>query len=309
MAALDVVCVGSANLDTIAVVPFIPGDDERILSEEFVTAGGGPAATAAVTLARLGAKVGFCGVVGDDDAGRLIRDGLEREGVVLDWLTVVPGATTQSCVLVSSSSAARTIVTQKAREPRYQDVPVGVSTWLHVDQTGVGPARRALAESSARTLLSIDGGNPFDFDDLRGVELYAPSVATLRAHYPSAPDTSSALGLALSDGARWVVATAGADGAYVRSSDIDGRLADSHVPAFALPVVSTLGAGDVFHGALLAGILSGASVPEATREASAVAALSCRAIDGRSAIPDRRELDEFLHAERAKERSANAVTT
>jgi sulfofructose kinase len=54
-----------------------------------------------------------------------------------------------------------------------------------------------------------------------------------------------------------------------------------------LPVsaVSTLGAGDVFHGALLAAIVRGLPWPERLAYAAAAAGLSCRALDGRSAIP------------------------
>lgn len=47
----SVVCVGTATLDTIALVGRMPGADERIVAEEIRTAGGGPAATAAVALA------------------------------------------------------------------------------------------------------------------------------------------------------------------------------------------------------------------------------------------------------------------
>jgi sulfofructose kinase len=301
--ALDVLCVGSATHDTIVVVPSVPGDDVRMVVDTFVVSGGGPAATAAVALARLGATVGFCGVVGDDDAGHEVRDGLASEGVVLDWLRVVPGATTRSLVLVSESTGGRTIVTQQARPPLSEDVPVDLSTWIHADQTGIGPARRALVERSASALLSIDGGNPLDLTDLAGVELYAPSVPALLARYPGATTVRGALDRALADGATWVIATDGPRGAHVRSADLAEQ-----VPAYHLPVVSTLGAGDVFHGALLAAIIAGSSVPHATREACAAAALSCRSVDGRSAIPRRDELDSFLKRERASDRSGSPVT-
>jgi sulfofructose kinase len=57
-------------------------------------------------------------------------------------------------------------------------------------------------------------------------------------------------------------------------------------PGFTVdPVVSTLGAGDVFHGALLAQLVRDVPLPEALAAANEIAALSCRALDGRSAIP------------------------
>jgi sugar/nucleoside kinase (ribokinase family) len=59
-------------------------------------------------------------------------------------------------------------------------------------------------------------------------------------------------------------------------------------------VVSTLGAGDVFHGALLASLVRQASLDAALRAANAAAALSCRALDGRSAIPTLDELERSI---------------
>jgi sulfofructose kinase len=286
---LDVICVGSATIDTIAVVPRMPGEDGRAVASAFVDSGGGPAATAAVALARLGASVGFCGVVGDDDAGALVREGLEREGVRTDWLVIRPNtSTTRSSIVVSEATSGRMIITQRAGEPHPSEVPVGASEWLHADQTGIAATRAAVADSN-RTLISVDAGNPIIAADLSGIELYAPTVESLRSRYPDASSTRGAVEAALRDGARAVVATDGPRGAVVGSASVDETVA-----AFPTDVVSTLGAGDVFHGALLAGLVRGRSLVEAAVEASAAAALSCRAIDGRSAIPTRRELDEFL---------------
>jgi sugar/nucleoside kinase (ribokinase family) len=92
-------------------------------------------------------------------------------------------------------------------------------------------------------------------------------------------------------GAREVVATDGPNGSYVLS---DGKF--ECVPAFNVDVVSTLGAGDVFHGSILAALALGKDLIEATRWGNACAALSCRALDGVSGVPRRPELEAFLAA-------------
>jgi sugar/nucleoside kinase (ribokinase family) len=73
---------------------------------------------------------------------------------------------------------------------------------------------------------------------------------------------------------------------------VDGRVV--HVPPVAVEPLSTMGAGDVFHGALLAGLAEGRSLVEAAWRANAVAAISCRALDGRSGIPHAAEAGKFL---------------
>lgn len=271
-----VVCLGVATIDVIALVDSIPGHDERTQAHEVVSAGGGPAATAAVALARLGIPVAFCGVVGDDDAGVEVRRGLEAEGVDTKWLRTDRAArTVQSLILVERGSGARTIVTSGSALPEPADIP-DVGEWLHADQAG-WPAARLAARGSHRR-LSLDDGNRVPNLHLPMVDLYVPtaSVITERFGQPLATAMAAAHGA----GASAVVATAGSSGCYVLEGA--GLI---HLPAAQAEVVSTLGAGDVFHGALLAGLINGASTVEAAAFAVLVAALSTGALDGRSAIP------------------------
>jgi sugar/nucleoside kinase (ribokinase family) len=91
-------------------------------------------------------------------------------------------------------------------------------------------------------------------------------------------------------GAESVVVNRGAAGS--RAWTADGDVVEA--PGVAVDAVSTLGAGDVFHGALLAWLVREAPLAEALRAANAAAALSCRALDGRSAIPTLDELERTL---------------
>jgi len=67
-------------------------------------------------------------------------------------------------------------------------------------------------------------------------------------------------------------------------------------PAFVVPVVDTLGAGDVWHGAFALALAEGRDEAEAVRFASAAAAIKVQRAGGRSGAPTRVELDEFLAA-------------
>jgi sulfofructose kinase len=294
----DVVCVGAANLDTIATVERAPGDDERTTSEPFLTAGGGPASTAAVALARLGVRVAVCAVVGDDREGELVLEYLRMEGVDTRWVRVDRAVSTARAIIIASrATGGRSIITTVAPPPSADDIPVGVGHWLHVDQTGYSPTRAAM-HSGARERLSIDAGNPISGMSLDGVDLYAPTLGALLNRYQSR-DVEDAFAAARAEGARAVVATSGGEGTYVWTA---GGV--RHIPAFAVDVVSTLGAGDVFHGALLAGLVGGAEIEKAARAANAAAAMSCRELDGRSGIPTRRELDVFVSGNSAGTREA-----
>ena len=236
-----IVCVGLATRDTIYRVPAIPDADGRVVASERAVAGGGPAATAAVTIAKLGVPARFVGVV----------DG-ELPGVEV---VRVPGRMVESTILVSDGG--RAIVTE---EPEPFECPPGAldgAEWVHVDHVGY----RAVAARDDLS-LSVDGGNPIPGLDLTHVDLYAPN----RDDGLRAPLT------VITRGAGGCVAYAGDETIEIPAARVDG-------------IVSTLGAGDVFHGALLAALVRGLELHDALAAANRCAALSCRALDGRSAIP------------------------
>jgi len=86
-----VLSVGIATVDTIVLVDKYPAANERVVALQSVRAVGGPATTAAVTMARLGINVSISCEIGDDEAGRFIFDTLKREGVDTRNVHVNPG--------------------------------------------------------------------------------------------------------------------------------------------------------------------------------------------------------------------------
>ncbi len=274
-----VVCLGLATLDAIFAVPELPESDGRVFATDVVVAGGGPAATAAVALARLGIETCFVGSVADDEVGATVREGLEREGVDTAELAVVRGArTSQSTILVEHGSGARAIVHFPGSLPPLEPPAAALelcrsAAWVHVDHVGYGAA-----PDGAR--LSVDAGIPIDGLDLRGVSLYAPPEYVLREDFGT-------MEKAIDAGAELVVVTRGAGGSVAYTEN--GETVEA--PGVDVDVVSTLGAGDVFHGALLACLVRDLPLREALERANVCAALSCRALDGRSAIPTWDELE------------------
>jgi sulfofructose kinase len=293
-----VVCIGIATLDTIALVNRLPEVGERMPACEVRLAGGGVAATAAVTLARLGIPVELIGRVGDDEAGRLVVDGIAREGVDTSGLRVVEGRTPVTVVLVEAGSGERTLVPDTRGVPPIEltgeDIArCAAADWIHVDQTG-HPTIAALRAAGVRRPVSFDGGNVDREFELTQVDMYAPTERALLARYPGR-HLQEALEAALEEGPELVVVTRGTMGSVGARRATDGSRAEVvTAPAEPSQVVSTLGAGDVFHGAFLAAMVEGRSLSDSLRWANAAAALSCRALDGREAIPDRAELEAFL---------------
>lgn len=291
-----IVFVGAAALDAITLVDRFPEPNERLVADSVLYAGGGPAATAAVAAARLGVEAAFAGAVGDDDEGHRIVDGLRAEGVDVTAVRAVPGRPSQaSVVVIDRSRGTRAICTREAGPLDLGDDPallrlLGGAEWLHVDHHGWQTAQSLAArEDVARPRLSVDAGNPIPGFRARGVDLYVPTAEALEAAYGPLP-IEDLLVRALDDGAGSVVATRGAAGA-IAATDRDSII---RAPGMATDVISTLGAGDVFHGALLAALVRRMPLAACLRYANIAAALSCRGVDGRSAIPTHSEVMSAL---------------
>lgn len=291
-----VVFVGVATQDAIAVVERYPSADERVVADNVLFAGGGPAATAAVAAARLGIEVALVAAVGDDEAGRKVIDDLHHEGVDVSAIATVPGARTAvSLVVISGPEKARAIVNLPGPVLRLEENPAGLAMiesadWVHVDQHSWAEVRRHRDSAAHAGRLSVDAGNLIPGYRQAGTNLYVPTKAALVAAYGTADECASLESLmrrAITDGASTVVVTSGAEGSFGMTAD--GPLLHAATPPG--PIRSTLGAGDVFHGALLAALvrqeeetLTG-GLQNAMEYATVVASLSCRGIDGRSQIP------------------------
>ena len=290
-AGVDLVCAGLASVDTIVVVPAWPDPDGRVVVERWETAYGGGAATAAVAAARSGARVAFAGIVGDDDEGRAAAVALAAAGVDPSAVVVRPGATPRSVIVVDRGAGTRAILHAPGVAGATDPLEIPPAPWTHVDHAGYRWAAAVLRER-----LSVDAGNPIPGLSLAGLGLYAPTKARLLERYPGR-GVRAAMAAALDDGAERVAVTLGADGALAAD-----RTGAWRAPGVSVEVVSTLGAGDVFHGVLAGSMATGRSLAEALARANVAAALSCRALDGRGAIPDADELAGALQEQPPVER-------
>ncbi len=291
----QILCVGVATIDVISLLPSFPNTNSRTLALEMVFAGGGPGATAAVALARLGHRVKLITSVGDDDLGHLVISHLAEEGVDVTAIEKEPAhKTSVSQVLVNSNNGERIIVTKpdargNASASNFDfNIP---PTWIHLDQAGYEAIESSgkRKEIFDRHHISLDGGNHIEGLDLEGVALYAPTIEQLKEIFGHTKKVGELLIAALGAGAETVIATDGVNGCYTY---IHGEV--FHSPAYEGEIYSTLGAGDVFHGALLAAIVDGKELTTAMDIANLCAFMSCKGLDGRSAIPRTEELERNL---------------
>ncbi|MCK0117185.1 PfkB family carbohydrate kinase [Isoptericola sp. S6320L] len=262
--------VGLTTLDVVHRADARPGRDEKVTAVRQDVAAGGPAANAAVTAAALGMRAVLVTALGDGPVAMAARSDLAAHGVEVH--DVVGGQAfplAVSAVLVDDATGERSVVSADAA---LADAPAPVNlpqlpTPDVVLLDGHHPAiARAVVDhldgASSRPPVVLDAGRWRDvFADL----LPAADVAALSADFTVPGHDDGASG-ARTLGAGAVVVTHG--GGPVEWSHHAGS---GTVDVPGVEVRDTLGAGDAFHGALVAALAAGESLPEACTTAARVA--------------------------------------
>jgi len=295
-----VVCVGVAVLDKIFTVDAIPLERTKVFARSYREIGGGPAATGAVTIARLGGQSTLLARVGDDTTGRRIVEEIAEWGVE-PRIRLAPGGRSGVSAVVIEASGERTIfafadATLDA-DPNWLPLDVLATAdailadcrWPRGSATVLHEARRLGVTSVLDADLASDDVLPMLAPLADHVVFSRPALA----RYTQADDPADGLRRARRSCSGVLGVTVGADGFLW----LDGAEVRS-VPAPQVTPQDTLGAGDVFHGAYALAIAEGRTVEPAAAFANAAAAIKCTRPGGRAGIPTREEVNALLSASR-----------
>jgi len=297
----DAVGFGLNAVDHLVVVPAYPEFDTKTRLLEHARSAGGQTATTMAGLRRLGRPTAYAGRFGSDDAGRFGLEALRSEGVDVESAEVVEGARNQiAYIIIDARTGERTIIWDRDERLAYREdeVPRDFAARgrvLHMDAHDPRACARLAREArAAGTIVTVDVDNIYE-----GLPELLPHADVLVSskEFPrrltGVDDERAALVAAKSLLREDAVVgmTLGGRGAVVYH---EGVFIES--PAFAVPggCRDTTGAGDAFHTGFLHGLLRGEEIEGCLRIACAVAALKCRALGARTALPTARELDEFL---------------
>jgi sulfofructose kinase len=288
--------IGQCSLDYLAVVDAYPHANTKKEVLEWHKQGGGPVATALVTLARLGIATRFYGITGSDDAAEEIAQSLIKEGV--DTRTTVrQGKISQiAFIVIEKSTGRRTIFWKRPSGPELKRKELGAdflrgSDFLLLDGLMADISLHAAGRARKRGIpIMLDAGR------LRPGMLDIAALSDyLVASEEFARDlkwrlTASALEKKRKKlGCKVLTITLGERGSMTVS---DGGFL--RVPAFMVKTADTTGAGDAFHGGFIYGLLKKWELKYVLVFASAIAAVKCTKVGGRTGIPSLAEVKRFL---------------
>ncbi len=288
---VDVLCLGHACYDYIFSVSHHPLADEKMTAIRFAECGGGPAANAAVAVARLGLKSAFAGYLGNDNQGDSHYKELLSYGVNTQLIKRGKSPTPISTIL-AKTNGERSLVNYKGATKPLAAKSIDFSTInpkvILFDGHQPHESTALLRKAKAKKIPTIlDAGSIHE-----GTLALMNKVDYLICSEKFALQKHQTLACALeklSNKNPAVIITLGSKGLIWKRGLETGSL-----DAYPVNAIDSTGAGDAFHGAFAAALALNKSWAECLVDASAVGALCCTEMGARLGLPTQEWRDNFL---------------
>jgi ribokinase len=298
----QVVGLGMATLDILIRLHDMPTWEKGTRVSDFRFEGGGPVGTAMVAAAMLGARVGFIGTAGNDDAARLKLQSMVDAGIDLRHLIVRDAPEDQVIFVYVNAQTGERLFSGVERWGNNVLAPedidqeyITAADILHLEgfhNNAALQAARWMQEAGKTVVLDGSKTTGRVRDAMRrltrNVDVLISGSGFVQGLTDMA-DRDEAMYAVLDIGPRIVVQTEGEHGCYTVTRD-----ERFHTPAFPCEVIDTTGAGDVFHGAYIVGLLHGWSLRQNALFSTAVSAIKCGSLGGRAGIPTFNQVIDFL---------------
>jgi ribokinase len=299
-----IVVVGSSNTDMVVRVSSLPRAGETVIGGTFFTAHGGKGANQAVAAARAGGTVALIACLGDDALGDDTLAALAAEGVGVGDVRRASGTPSGVALIFVDERGENSIAVAPGANALLapEHVAPGAAllspsdvllAQLETPLESVLAAVRAASYAGAQVILNPAPARDLPDELLALVSVLTPNEAEAARLAGVSVDGEHGLDDAatalLRRGARAVVMTLGAAGAYVATAEHRET-----IPGHRVEARDTTGAGDVFNGALAVALAERLQLREAVRFANAAAAISVTRDGAQPAAPHRAEILALL---------------
>ena len=301
-----VLVIGSTNIDFIIQVPALPRPGETIIGHQMDMANGGKGANQAVAVARMGIDTRFVTSVGKDQFGINAIEGFKHAGIDTAHIYRSEVATGTAFINISSDGENSITVNPGANAELkeymitpdlYKDIDI-LLLQLEVPVPTVLKAIDLAGEFGVKVILNPAPAQHFDRLPFEKLYLFTPNETETEfftgIEVKNVECAKEAAKVLHDKGLENLVITMGEKGVFCSFPSFQ-----KHMVGFKVKAVDTTAAGDVFNGALVAGLKHYSTLENAIKFAQAAAALSVTRLGAQPSIPVLQKVKSFL--------SANAV--
>ena len=303
----DIIGLGIAVVDIVLNIERMPTWENPRVVRNFTIGDGGPAATACVVATKLGMRTGFVGTFGNGDMAERKLRVLEQAGVDISHIIRREAPENHVVVIFVQEKTGERYFSPLLDSARLKPIQpeeldrgyILSGQYLHLDGLQPEAALQAahwMHEAGKTVVLDAATTNRPIPEPMRALVAETDVLICGSGFGPmlTGHEDLWEAGRAILDiGPRIVVQTEGVKGSYTVSQDDQ-----FHTPAFKIHVIDTTGAGDVFHGAYLAGLVKGWDLRRIATFSSAVSAIHSTVLGNQKGIPSMEEVKTFIQKHR-----------
>lgn len=299
---INIVIVGSLNIDLVTNSKRFPDEGETIIGGDFEKYPGGKGANQAVAAARLGGRVSIIGCVGDDFHGHQIKNDLKKENIntsavftardIKTGIAQISTANKQNKITVipGANYHLKAQMIQASKEKIKQaDI---VLLQLEIPMSSIFETIKIAAAENVPVILNPAPAKNLPESILSGVSFITPNDGELslltKTDLKTQDDYRCAINKINNSGINNVIVTRGQDGVAFNKGKSIYQLKSNSVN-----VVDTTGAGDTFNGALAVSLAEGKDLYEAIEFANIAAALSTTKEGAQTGMPFKNDIETY----------------
>ena len=282
----DVIGIDNPVFDISISVDKMPVSNENKKMQFFCIQSGGKVSTAIAALGRLGASCGIYGMVDSGFRGKFCYDDMVRHNVDVSHLLINPSANTGTCVTIADKEKkGRSILGKGAYFDEIDEIDweyLRTAKYIHFCHVNDYTLKimKFARENRIKVVFDADWYSDSLDGNLDKIDYFIASEFTYKHIFGGSEEYERNLKLLSRRGPSTVIVTLGSKGSVAYE---DGNFFKRGV--YDVDVVDSTGAGDVFHGAYIFGLVKGWSIENILDFATAVSSIKCTAIGGRAGIP------------------------
>lgn len=278
---MEVLCLGHATWDVVIPLDSYPIENTKNRIKNSIECGGGPASNAAYLLGKWGVDVSFAGVVGNDQNGVKVKKEFISDNVNTDYLELSDNhTTTSSYIIVNTSTGSRTSLAYHPSDFKMtlKDIDVDFD-YLLIDGQEYEMSKKVLEKDNVISI--IDAGRCTDetVDLCKRVNYIVCSKDFAEDYTNESCDNLDRVFEKMNSSFKGkVIITLEDKGCAYFDKEV------KVIPSIKVPPVDSTGAGDIFHGAFVYGLIQGWSLEKILVFANITGALSVTKLGGRNSI-------------------------
>ncbi len=299
-----IIVAGSSNIDMNVFIKSLPRPGETIGGGRFLQANGGKGANQAVAAGRLGGDVMFLTCVGDDMNGHMLEKQFQADGIDTSNMKFTSSAATgtalifiaedgENCIAVASGANDELMPEDMDAAENLFDDAEYLLVQMEIPSATIDRAIDIAYKKGVKVVLNPAPMRELSCETLSKLFLITPNETEAEKltgiTINSVSDAEYAADELMARGVRNVIITLGSTGSLVCDSQTK-----TVVPARKVEAVDTVGAGDVYNGALVTSLAEGNSLYEAARFATMASSIAVTRPGAQTGVPYRAEVDELM---------------